>query len=134
MKTLRIKILVISAGFLIGAIVYFLFNPIRYSFFPECPFYALTGFYCPGCGSQRAFHALLHGRLLQAAGYNLLTMSALPFIIYSAVVLLGNTFFKKRWKQNLFYKPWFAKFVLIAVLLFGLLRNLPFAGMQWMAP
>src|SRR5690606_2629375 len=28
---------------------------------PSCPFYTLTHWYCPGCGSQRALHALLHG-------------------------------------------------------------------------
>ena len=27
----------------------------------QCPFYALTGLYCPGCGSGRAVYALLHG-------------------------------------------------------------------------
>ena len=37
-----------------------------------CPFYRLTGLYCPGCGSGRAVRALLHGHLLQALSYNYL--------------------------------------------------------------
>ena len=28
--------------------------------FPKCPFKVLTGLDCPGCGSQRAIHSLLH--------------------------------------------------------------------------
>ena len=35
----------------------------------QCPFYALTGLYCPGCGSGRAVYALLHGRLAASFRY-----------------------------------------------------------------
>ncbi|MGH2643439.1 MAG: DUF2752 domain-containing protein, partial [Chitinophagaceae bacterium] len=86
----------------------------------------------PGCGSQRAFYDLLHGHLSQAAGENLLFVSVLPFILYSAVVFAGNHLFDKRWKQDLFYKPWFTKTVLISVLLFWILRNLPLPCFHWM--
>ena len=34
--------------------------------YPTCPFLAITGWYCPGCGSLRAVHDLLHGDLAGA--------------------------------------------------------------------
>ena len=37
-----------------------------------CPFRALTGLPCPGCGMTRAFCALGHGDLSGAFGYNAL--------------------------------------------------------------
>jgi hypothetical protein len=133
MSIARIKILLISIAVLALGLLYYLYNPVGHSFFPECPFYALTGLDCPGCGSQRALYALLHGHLLQAAAYNLLFVLALPFIIYSAVVFAGNHLFGKRWNQNIFYKPWFAKVALVFILLFWILRNLPFPCFHWMA-
>jgi hypothetical protein len=50
--------------------------------YPTCPFLALTGYYCPGCGSLRAIHALVHGHVTQAFGYNVLAMSMLPVLGY----------------------------------------------------
>lgn len=50
--------------------------------YPTCPFLALTGYYCPGCGSLRAIHALVHGHVAQAFGYNVLAMSMLPVLGY----------------------------------------------------
>jgi hypothetical protein len=44
--------------------------------FPRCPFLALTGLYCPGCGSTRALHALAHGDFVSSAAYNPLTVGA----------------------------------------------------------
>ena len=35
-----------------------------------CPFRALTGYPCPGCGMTRAFSALAHGEPLRALLYN----------------------------------------------------------------
>lgn len=38
-------------------------DPFRPGAWPVCPFHALTGWYCPLCGSTRAFYALAHGQI-----------------------------------------------------------------------
>lgn len=63
--------------------------------FPKCPFLLLTGLKCPGCGSQRVVHALLHGDLAAAWGYNALLVAALPVIAAMVVALLA----RRRWPQ-----------------------------------
>lgn len=52
---------------------------------PPCPFRWLTGLQCPGCGSQRAFRALLEGHPLEAWSYNLLLP---PLLVYLGLILL----------------------------------------------
>lgn len=49
-----------------------------------CLFHSATGLNCPGCGSQRALHALIHGHPLEAWSYNLL----LPVILIYILLLL----------------------------------------------
>lgn len=34
--------------------------------YPDCPFLAATGWWCPGCGGLRCVHALTHGDVLTA--------------------------------------------------------------------
>ncbi|MBB76221.1 MAG: hypothetical protein CMJ75_17065 [Planctomycetaceae bacterium] len=58
----------------------FVWPPAEVSCFPKCLFFTATNLYCPGCGGQRAVHALLHMHLRYALRCNLLTMSALPFL------------------------------------------------------
>lgn len=41
---------------------------------PPCPFLALTGIDCPGCGGTRATLALLDGDLHRAVDHNLLVL------------------------------------------------------------
>lgn len=48
--------------------------------YPTCPFLALTGLWCPGCGGLRAVHALTHGDVGAALGYNALLVLALPVV------------------------------------------------------
>lgn len=64
------------------AVVAFLFvvNPTDYAWTPKCTFRQLTGFDCPGCGFQRAAHAMLHGRWAEAWAYNRFLIYALPFL------------------------------------------------------
>lgn len=64
----------------IVAVVYYCFSPAEISFFPRCPFYWLTGYKCPGCGTQRAIHALMHGDFSGAIGYNALMVVSLPVV------------------------------------------------------
>lgn len=53
--------------------------------FPRCMFKSLTGLDCPGCGSQRAFHALLQGHPIDALRYNLLLALAVPAMLVAAL-------------------------------------------------
>src|SRR5258705_9364177 len=51
---------------LAGAALLYRFSPQENSFYPRCPFYALTGHLCPGCGATRAVAELLHGHVAAA--------------------------------------------------------------------
>jgi hypothetical protein len=65
--------LALAAALSAAAALFFVlyrFPPDRYSFYPRCPIYALTGWQCPGCGMTRAVAALLHGRLFEALHWN----------------------------------------------------------------
>ena len=46
-----------------------------------CPFYALTGLYCPGCGGLRAVNDLTNGDLVGAASSNLVFVALVPLIV-----------------------------------------------------
>jgi hypothetical protein len=66
--------------------VLFLFDPSRYSFYPTCAFHKATGLLCPGCGSLRAAHHLLHGELVTAFRFNPLLVTLLPLVTGFAAV------------------------------------------------
>jgi len=116
------------------SLLYFLFPASTYHFYPKCIFHEITGLYCPGCGSQRAVSALLHGRLFEAVDYNLLLVVSAPFILYSAFVFCWNAFSKRKMRQALFYSPTFVWMAFAFVLLFAVLRNMPWAPLRWLAP
>jgi hypothetical protein len=69
------------------ALVYFFFDPSVFPM-PRCPFFSLTGYLCPGCGSQRAVHSLLHLDFLQAFRFNPLMVVSLPYVALGGVVFL----------------------------------------------
>ena len=69
--------------------LYFL-DPSTSGLFPACPFRALTGMYCPGCGTLRALHGLLHGNIAGAFMLNPLTVLILPLVIYAFVSLVAE--------------------------------------------
>lgn len=70
-------------------VFYFMVDPESSRFVPQCTLYRLTGIKCPGCGSQRMLHALLHGDLAAAWGYNAFLLCALPVI---ALYIAAATF------------------------------------------
>ena len=76
---------------IVALVVYFLFDPSTSKFFPSCPFLTLTGLKCPGCGSQRAAHSLLHLDIAAAFRYNALLVVSLPAVLFLMVVELLRT-------------------------------------------
>ena len=79
-KHILIILAVLSAIALI-ILIYWNIDPSAYEWMPKCPFYKLTGYKCPGCGTQRALHALLHGNFVDGITYNPILLPALLYII-----------------------------------------------------
>lgn len=76
----------------------FFLNPTECRLMPKCPFKLLTGWNCPGCGFQRAVHALLHGRMAEAWGYNRFLIYAVPWLV---CVMLTEWAAKGRCRERL---------------------------------
>ncbi len=83
------------------AALLFFFPPTQHSFYPQCPIYALFHLQCPGCGTTRAFAALLHGHVREALHLNALTTLLLPIPIAYATQIYRNYLHRKpiRWPQ-----------------------------------
>ena len=124
----KILVFIIAAGAIL--LLYFFIEP-KNSILPKCFFHEITGLYCPGCGVQRSFHALLHGHVLTAIDYNLLFILFLPLIIYFVLAFAGG---KKQEPSSFIYKPAFSFTVLILVVSFWVLRNIPYTPFSWLAP
>ena len=91
----RSTVIIIWSLLLAGAAYLFVFEPGKSGFFPVCPFRMLTGFTCPGCGTTRAMHEILHGHFAAAFMLNPLLLLALPFLLfallrYSVIVMRGG--------------------------------------------
>ena len=81
----RRRLLILSPPLLLIALValallYYRVTPTSSVFFPKCAFLLLTGLKCPGCGSQRAVHALLHADFASAFAHNALLVLSLPYL------------------------------------------------------
>ena len=121
--------------FVIAATVsagYLLLDPARHACFPPCPLYAMTGWYCPGCGSQRALHQLLHGHFGLALRYNALFVMSIPTLLGLFLVLSKEP---TAWRERI-RRHGGTLFILCVVvaLLFGLVRNVPVAPFNGLAP
>jgi hypothetical protein len=114
-----------------GGLLFF-FDPLKYGFYPRCLLHEATGLLCPGCGSLRAAHQLLHGNLLAAVHLNaLFVLSLAVALVITARFLLGGRKGQRQWPD--FQRRWLW-LALVVGILFGVLRNLPFAHSLWLAP
>jgi len=113
-------------------LILFLFDPGQYRFYPRCIFHQTTGLLCPGCGSLRALHQLLHGQVLAAVHFNALLVLGTPLAAWMTARSLFRSLNGQ--SQSLGLHPAWLWAALAAVILFGILRNLPFAHAAWLAP
>jgi len=119
-------------GVLAVGVLYF-FDPAQWGFYPPCLFHKLTRLSCPGCGGLRALHQLTHGHWALALHLNPLLILSLPFLFW----LLGRWIFSRGAgkpapiapAQALW--PWI---LLSVVILFGVMRNLPFPPFTYLSP
>ena len=121
---------VVSLGILL---LYFYINPISSHYFPKCPFLMATGFYCTGCGSQRALHHLLNFNLLGVAQHNILFIPAGLLLGYHWARYYAPHKFKTA-MPDLLYHPKTPMLLFIIITLFTILRNIAVYPFTLLAP
>jgi hypothetical protein len=116
-----------------GGVYLFVFNPATSGIYPICPFHVLTGLHCPGCGTGRAIHQLLHGNLWAALRLNPLAVLLLPPLAYGCLSIALEMFGRKR-LPSVFIPAFWIWMLLAVILLFWVLRNLPYYPLTLLAP
>lgn len=130
----RLRDTSLFVGGLVLAVLLHVADPSGVTPFPVCPFYAITGLYCPGCGTLRALHALLHADIRSAFGFNAVTVLLFPMLVV-AWLSVGIAGIGGRQPPRLWNAPrWTGWAIAVGVGLFWILRNVPAAPFSWMAP
>lgn len=119
------RLLAVGALFLAGAGVAILrvYDPASAGFFPPCPFRAMTGYLCPGCGTTRALHEILNGNIWAAFRLNPLMMFLLPYVGYAGMSSAMETLFGRA-LPRVFIRPAYIWTLLAVILAFWVVRNL----------
>lgn len=125
----RARALLALGVFSLVLVVLVFVDPRTARFAPVCPLHYATGLYCPGCGTGRALHALVHGDPGRALRLNALTVAAIPVFL---VLILRAAL---RPDARLPLPPIWLRLAIYAVLVFFLVaRNLPFEPFASWAP
>lgn len=114
----------VTGAALVAATTLWAIDPNQPGHYPTCPFLATTGLYCPGCGSLRATHDLLHGDLAGALARNPLAVLAVPYLLLAFVTFVLRATGRPA-PRSTSLPPWVIWALLAVVLAFTLLRNLP---------
>lgn len=93
------------------------FPPETTSFYPGCVFRGVTGLECPGCGTTRALHHLLHGRVGTAFALNPMIFA----IMFVGLFTIPD--FARGRTPRFLMKPWFAWSALVVVVAWWVVRN-----------
>lgn len=111
-------------GFVVIAFLFYFLDPATHRLFPKCILYSVSGIYCPGCGSQRALHCLLHFDWAGVVRYNILFFPAAFILLYHYIHPVLNRWMHWKLPNILYHKntPWI---VLAVVVAFWIGRNLP---------
>ncbi|MGV8872028.1 MAG: DUF2752 domain-containing protein [Rhodococcus sp. (in: high G+C Gram-positive bacteria)] len=113
----------VAAAAVGGASVLHVRDPRTSTYLP-CPFHALTGLWCPGCGATRALGDLTRGDLSAAASSNVVAI-----VLVVGAVVLWALWIRARWTGGSLSLPRINRptvIVLVAVLtVFTVVRNTP---------
>ncbi len=105
-------------------------DPNEAGHYPSCPFLALTGLWCPGCGTMRMLHHLTDGDVVDAFWMNPLGFVLLPVLLaywvqWTYRVATGSP-------RGAPLASWVVWTFLAVVVAYWVLRNLP--GFAFLAP
>ncbi len=124
--------LLLAGGLLAASLALHVRDPHQSGSWGYCPWLVLTGTACPGCGGLRAVNDLTHGDVAAAFSSNALLVASLP-----VVAGLWTRSVVHRWRDERVPLPpaavaWAGGAALVLLLLFWVVRNLPFAS--YLAP
>ena len=93
---------------------------------PGCLLRRYTGLSCPGCGMTRATHAALNGDFGRAFEFNPLGLVLLPLALFGLVPEVLGWIMNRPPPWRLQIGGWTARAVTALVVVFWVVRNLPF--------
>lgn len=128
-----VKFTLLTLVIITASVVLFRYNPATSGLYPSSPFRVLTGLYCPGCGTLRGLHQLLHGQLITAFGLNPLMIISLPFLTCS-YINYGFEAIRGKALLTIFIPPKLIWFLLQAIMAYWVVRNIPLSPFNWLAP
>lgn len=79
---IMIPVVILSIG-----IIYYYVAPATSVYVPKCPWWLMTGTYCPSCGIQRCIHLLFNGHFCDAFLMNPFVFIVSPYIL---LAILGK--------------------------------------------
>ena len=129
----RVRLLAAALAVLGGLALLFVADPATSGLFPPCPFHAMTGLHCPGCGTLRALHQLLHGNVPAALGLNPLAVVLLPVIACWFLFRLGQVV-RGRSAPAVILPAFWIWTLLGVIIAFWILRNVPLYPFTLLAP
>lgn len=116
-RLLLIFYIIGGVGLLFYAYRVYTINPAETGTFLKCPVHWSTGYKCPGCGSQRAVHSLMHGDIATAFHWNALLVLSIPYIT------LGFAAKKLERLKKLYYTTTATWIILAVIILYTVIRN-----------
>ncbi len=113
---------IIAVLAIVLAIVYYYFDPVEARWMPRCLWKVATGTDCPGCGSQRMAHALVHGDISAAWHANAFALCILPLIGFMLwLEMFREQHMKLYWRVH---APWVIWTLAALVMIWWIVRNI----------
>lgn len=114
-RIVKIVVLCLCIIALVG--IYYFIDPMKFSWMPKCPFHMLTGYKCPGCGTQRALYAFVHGKFIDGILANPILLPSLSYV----GLLLGT---RKKSVHDILAGKMAGNIILFVICVYWLLRNI----------
>lgn len=120
---------VAAAGYLGAVAAIDPFRPLAIG----CPVHAATGGFCPGCGSTRAMHELVHGDVVGSLVCHPLVLPVVGLVAYLWVSWIVRRRGGAAWALSPTQLPAAVPMLLaVAFVVLTVVRNVP--GWEWLTP